>query len=105
MRNRNHFIILICFFMLVIINFNLSAQILRDTCIISRGEDPDIQVGEDSNIYISWGAIGENPNVRYTYFQQFDIKANPLTEPIKVSEMSGVQRILSALGKERLMIV
>ncbi len=81
------------------------AQVLSDTCIIPRGTDPDIQVSEDSIINISWASVGENPNQRYTYYQQFNIHANPITEPIKVSENMGVQYTFLKLGKEHLIII
>jgi len=97
--------ILFIFLLQILFFSNLPAQILRDTCIISRGVDPDIQVSQDSIIHISWNSVGENPNQRYTYYRQFNIQGNPITEPIKVSEGMGVQRTLLALGKERLIIV
>ncbi len=105
MNNTNTTKALFILLLQFIIISNMSAQVLKDTCIISRGTDPDIQVSNDSTIHISWASVGENPNQRYTYYQQFNIKGSPITEPIKVSEGMGVQGTILALGKERLIII
>lgn len=87
--------------MLVIVSLSLPAQVLSDTCIITNGFGSEFQVGQDSIIHISWSTSDQSS----VYYQQFDIQGHSLTEPIIVSETSGVSIRSLSLGNENIIVV